>query len=330
MRTYLALAALSAAITACGDGGLGGGGLDTDVDRPSTLAVVRGSVTNAAGVGLEGKPRVAVLWHKFGFNTFEGAARSDYKTIGQDVELTPGFPAGFTINLTEPPPLEATLSRDEMIEYMDHFFGDRFPSRWAIGTLVVYDDRDGNGRLDLVAPEADAFVDAVVGVLSSRAIFWIEEPWPDQPFFASEGEWRPGFTWLDGADLGLTEQTIYPSFPLALNAGHMAWRPIEEPVGVELAGDELLDQIMCEPLPADRFTVIKDDQPEVGRGPAPPYRTPDVRCDPLDYESTKYMMYESKVQRDGVCPSSVTITETIWLRPDDVPPSDWPCNYYGY
>lgn len=115
--------------------------------RGAPLAELHGTLSLATGV----KPpkhelRVSVIWQDPGVTRDVPSSCENAKLAGWRIEtnlleqratLTTDFPSGFSVKLTEPPPPAAVV---------DDVEGSGVSAAW--GDLVVYEDRNGNDRLD--------------------------------------------------------------------------------------------------------------------------------------------------------------------------------------
>ncbi|HXN32682.1 MAG TPA: hypothetical protein VN894_12505, partial [Polyangiaceae bacterium] len=134
--TLASLACAAAALSvACGS-------LDGHTGTPSTLATVRGQMTNATNLSLTADVRVAVVWLNNG---------PSYN-VAEDLPVQPVFPSNFVIQLNEPPPPGAFLTSNQGLTF-----------QVAMGFVVAYEDLNGNGKLDLVQNDAGAFTDKIIG-----------------------------------------------------------------------------------------------------------------------------------------------------------------------
>jgi len=133
------------------------GGCDRLADEQTegaVLATLRGTISLGPDVELPaGNLQVSVLWHdptfkkdQAGSEQKESVACADGELTGwlsetplleQPVRVDTNFPSGFTVQLTEPPPAAAVYPYPNVSGVSV-----------ATGDLVVYDDRNGNGRLD--------------------------------------------------------------------------------------------------------------------------------------------------------------------------------------
>jgi hypothetical protein len=125
--------------------------------KPPALMTVRGSLRLASSTTApEGSVRLALVWHDPDYEDPHRQCieqsdenRSDTRalastpmerrfflgTVQQAVDITPRFPSAFTLELTAPPPPEAIWEEEDGLQK-------------AEGTLVVYRDGNGNGKLD--------------------------------------------------------------------------------------------------------------------------------------------------------------------------------------
>jgi hypothetical protein len=145
----------AAAITLLVAGGCGDLA-NQDTEAPA-LATPSGSVNVASSATVpEGELRLALIWHVpqsedpstdcfeaergRGFPAALMEGRFFLGKVQQSVELTPGFPSAFKLELSAPPPPEAIYEEEDGLHR-------------AEGTLVVYRDGNDNGKLD---PRTDA------------------------------------------------------------------------------------------------------------------------------------------------------------------------------
>jgi hypothetical protein len=103
--------------------------------------------------------RAAVLWEVQG---------SSAVRVSQEIAVAGSFPAAFTLPLTALPPLEAMQQPDP-----SKSAGLDPSMRFAVGTLIVYEDLNRNGRLDLASLEQPA-IDRILGTLPDEFFFYIE------------------------------------------------------------------------------------------------------------------------------------------------------------
>lgn len=132
------------------------GGCDELADSQTegaVLATLRGTISLGPDVEPPiGTLRVSVLWHDARFEEERSAREADAlecedgeltgwrvetSLLEQPVRVDTKFPSGFTVQLTEPPPIDALYNYPDVPRVLV-----------ARGDLIVYDDRNDNGRLD--------------------------------------------------------------------------------------------------------------------------------------------------------------------------------------
>ncbi len=167
----------------------GCGNLEPDDGAP--IAVLQGELTQAStGFTSAASVRVAVLWTK------SGDADDHRYDIALDLPVQPQFPSRFAVKLFSPPP-ESVMSDATAHEVKEPPVpGEEEPStpestntpgsnpkpqaagsgtfRLAVGSLVAYEDLNGNGKLDLVDDSATSFVDRIVGANDSMGLLYLE------------------------------------------------------------------------------------------------------------------------------------------------------------
>jgi hypothetical protein len=274
MKSWLALAALTAGLWGCG-------GLETETAQPSTLARLQGIVSDPTGVNVRGELRVAVVWFVKAAAP-NADAREVFKVFAasEDLPLSTSFPANFSLALRNPPPPEAINERVFVPTGDNAGQIDVDPDlreaevRNAEGVLVVYRDRNGNGRLDLIDADATVFIDDVVGVANRALLVWLEGPLPrDVNVPKQQGTPAPGFNFVFGTQDILQGRRVYDnssngpvegqefSFGLGSQLDAFDWRPPTEPVSIELTNDAALDMTMCLTVFGGCFDLITPQLP---------------------------------------------------------------------
>ena len=188
MPTALPTVACVAAIAACN------GSLSGSTDKPSVLATIHGTVVASQSVSLGSTPlAVAILWAK--------ALPGSTRVMSTSVAVKPTFPSSFSLDFTDVPP-DSVMFDIANIECggppCDKPDAAPLHIPIALGVLVVYEDVNRNGKLDLVAPGAPAYVDKIVG--ESTVIVYTEQPLPqDQNYFSIPGidgsVLKAGYNW---------------------------------------------------------------------------------------------------------------------------------------
>jgi hypothetical protein len=181
---------------------------------------IQSSLTN-----VQGAVRTAVVW--------EVASQNEAR-VSQEIVVGGSFPASFTLPITVLPP-EAAMQ--------DAQPGEGSTSRYAIGTLVVYEDTNGNGKLDLVALDEPA-VDRILGTLPDEALFYFEGAPPPAADFM-------GLTTSSGFNL-VAIQEFAPNPEVACEPGcpqqvTRPWSvvPFSTPLSIQLTGSPALSSLLC-------------------------------------------------------------------------------------
>jgi hypothetical protein len=215
---------------------LGCGNLADEESSPPALATITGTLSLAEDVEVPDEQiRMALVWRtresvnvsddpEWDSNGECGLSDRflDYAT--QQIALSATFPSQFTLNLTQPPPMEAILLREEGGEPIG-----------AEATIYVYADRNGNGQLDskpyggespdlvLATSFPDPWRTAVGDEPLGHEVTYFTEPYTDG-------------TWSAEAGYSLTSY--------GLSGGSSA--PIDTPIELELTGAPHLQDFLCE------------------------------------------------------------------------------------
>lgn len=149
MRFHVGLVVVSA-LVGCGDGRAG-----PDYEVP--FATLRGTISSST-VQTPAEVRAALLWHKNG---------SGDPSVAQEVRVRAQFPVGFELHVLSLPPEEAMGPAYGQIRIGP----DGMPVpiggiRESLGEIVVYEDSNGNGKLDVIpldGPGSERFADRILG-----------------------------------------------------------------------------------------------------------------------------------------------------------------------
>jgi hypothetical protein len=108
--------------------------------------------------------RVALVWLDL------SGTPGTHFSVAQELEVHATFPVNFTLDITTLPPKAI----------MGHNVDPSKPAAaggvtgYALGTLVVYEDTNGNGKLDLLPEDAQTSADRVLGVPEGLEITYLE------------------------------------------------------------------------------------------------------------------------------------------------------------
>jgi hypothetical protein len=148
-------------------------------------------------------------------------------SVTQDVPVTTTFPASYELAITELPPVETVVDGI------------------AVASVLVYDDANGNGKLDFAAASDTAFADHLLGYPGDSAggtyivdnVVFVQ----DDATAASSG-FPKGFSLLKSSwTINAQGQEIYDGAEIDA---------IDAPLGINVAGDPALDCYLLEPYPS--------------------------------------------------------------------------------
>lgn len=324
-KLMLALGCLGS-ILACGDLG--------DADERPPLAVIEGQLSVAstnADLTQNANVRVAVLW---------GTSTTGYKN-SVDAPVSPVFPSKFRLEITDPPPADSMVgpapepapTQDNTSGLSQRIVPANAPGsggyKVAAGTIVAYEDLNGNGRLDLIGPDT-APVDRVLGTNDELAVVYFEG---DPPPLDEYG--RPSNA-TRGYNLRRTPRCAPPTRS-AGGSGQTTpcelptWLPITTPYELLISADPELAGMMCDSTTGtmdaypDTSNVKPGETPPPGPGPSgwPAADDPNLRCMP-DGKSYSYGTCETTSK--GLCKGWVQrCSNDRWSLPAGEPPAGWPC-----
>src|SRR5258708_29151867 len=142
---------------ACGDG--------AGADYSHAYATLHGSIASSS-VQTTSDVRVALVWQHVSGQPDAAALRSV-----QELGLRAQFPATFQMQINSLPPGEALSHMDPAAAAKA---GIDPNLHLAAGTLVVYEDTNGNGKLDLLSVDARSAIDRVLGVPQGLTLLYVE------------------------------------------------------------------------------------------------------------------------------------------------------------
>ncbi|MBX3228485.1 MAG: hypothetical protein KIT84_07525 [Labilithrix sp.] len=271
------LIVLAALAAGCGSVG--------DVEERDPLASVDGQLTVADLASPPASLRVAVVW-------------TDGKryVMAEDVPVEPVFPARFQVRLVDPPPRAAMGPGKDGSEV-------------ALGALVAYEDKNGNGRLDLVDEGAPSFVDRVLGANPDVLLAWFEG------LPASADGPRNGYQFMK-------------VLACEKDADCIEYLPITTPYAMALTDEPELARVMCtNGGGATSSSSSLDPEERVGPGPGgawPATDDPKLTCS----EDRKSYTYEECGETEylGLCGGTQQgCAVTTWTYPGGTAPVGWPC-----
>jgi len=303
IRSAIALFALTTASLGCG---LAPGPHDN-----APLASLRGTITQAS-VSTPEQLHVALVWSTFDTNDHELKS-------AQEVGVRTEFPVRFQIDVNALPP-ESAMNRFPADEAMRHGI-DPSSFRFAVGAVLVYEDTNGSGALDLLPLDATSFIDRPLGA-AQPWIFYVEGTPP--PADALDGvALAAGFNLvsMDVCDDG----TDFCS-PKAKSI------PISTELEIALSADPKLAELLCQYSGA---SSEGSDGPGPmgmsggGGGPSPtdpPYTPPPSGSTITCADDNRSYTYETCGQASlSLCAPTACAGSSQALQPDQPAPAGWPC-----
>lgn len=312
LRLLLVSAPLLFSALACGEVG--------DVENRPPLATLDGQLTRSTTQALTSAAnvRIAVVWR-----SVDGGYSS-----AQDISVTPVFPSKFHLELSDPPPATA----------MAHAAAGGGDGRetWpadvgvALGSVVAYEDVNGNGKLDLVDQSATAFVDRVLGVSAELSLVYFEGSTIPSSFKTDPAGNRAarGYNLLRFASCGILEKTC--------NRDADGWLPMTTLYEVPLTGEPAFGTLMCQGL-NDGFGSsatsgsaggVVSTAAHIGPGPDgvwPRTDDPHLSCI-AEVGGRAYRYTKCETSSPGLCARAETqCTTTRWEFQTAEPPAGWPC-----
>ncbi|WP_394838563.1 hypothetical protein LVJ94_16830 [Pendulispora rubella] len=288
------------------------GSVSDDTDDPSVLATLHGTIRNPESIARgPGELRVAVVWSVFPKPQGGGGVNAPELHVSQDVAVNPAFPTGFTLDLRVPPPREA-------VQPIEKTPGLKI----AYGTLVAYEDVNGNGRLDLVDPTAVTFVDRIVALNQETILAFLEGTLPDPPQRGTDGSTpRLGFNFLS-VDLCLFGTG--GSGPCT--ESKVLWKPIEAEISLALSNAPRFSQLMCQQGPGGSTGLDRTEEHPAGEIPRSSPAGPREKSSCSD-GGRVYRRQSCMSRSAGLC-GEITescVTDVYHLEPGVPAPSGWPC-----
>jgi hypothetical protein len=214
-------------------------------------------------------------------------------------------------------------------------------SPYAVGTVVAYLDKNHNGKLDLVADDASAYIDAILAANEDMSIVYFQGP-PTSALTPAPLTDSNGHGPSAGYNLLLSPRCANPSpipsfgesnpaCPARANAvvcPPMAWLPMTTPYPLAVATDPEVALLMCsEPNDGPGISGTASGR----AGPYDPavqpaqYPTP---CDPNVFctENGQEYQYATCMQvSQGLCKGTIMSCMLMgYERPSPVP-AGWPC-----
>jgi hypothetical protein len=273
---------LLSSLAACGEA------LGPEYDPP--YISISGVITSTSAVTFE-RVRVALLWG------YPDEVSGEYFQVAQETVVDARFPVEFRLTVNSLPPLSAMTNADDVDEQGQV----RSRSRYSTGTLIVYDDTNANGELDLLPLSARTSIDRVLGVAWNLAIIYVEGESTSAPMGL---ECHPGFNFFV---LCPDEECQEP--PRQLTASDV--------IEIALDPEEDFSGWICR----EYVGTAVEEPPCVQRAPedCPIPEGAEIGCD-----STRELEWFS-CPSASLCDSTDCRLGTVLLAPEAAAPADWPC-----
>lgn len=298
-----------AALLACGD-------LD-DADK-APLAVIEGQLSTSNDVVRPvSNVRVAVVW---------SSSTTGFRT-SVDVRASPVFPSKFRLELSDPPPAAVMVRPSDTpspAPTVDNT-NPNPPSRpttthttssvaYAIGTVVAYEDLDGDGQLGLIDADTPP-TDRVLGANDELVIVYVEgDP---------AGLGGPG----RGYNLMRQSRCARSIRDQPGTCADPVWLPISTLYELPLTADPQLAEQMCRSASGQsHVSANRRLPPKPAPGPDgwPARDDASVAC---SENGDSYVHFRCSSTSIGLCKgTSETCVEETWTLPTTPAPAEWPCD----
>ncbi len=299
-RRSLALSLLTLSLSLTSIAGCGS--LADPEDPPIELAALDGTLNNTSGVVTSGDLQVAVIW-------FGGTAETSAEyNVAQKVTVEAKFPASFSLSMTEAPPEDSMndgVSDDDM----------SWPAgaRYAIGTVVVYEDVNGNGQLDLIPTGATELTDKFVAGDERLIVVYVEGGLPTA--LEEDPNKVELFFKLGYNTIRLPECVVFCE-------GEVEEPEINVPIELEIdPNPSLSNHPFCQASAGSARGAFAEDM-----GTALPAAWPkadDIEC---SEGGDSYLQIVCETSESLCGPSQETCAHQTWHRPAGPGSEGWPCD----
>lgn len=294
----------------------------------ATLETLNGRISNSQNLPIQGQVRVALIWFGMGEVTqTEGDVSETRVTqinVAQDIPVSPQFPATFSLNVVAAPPAEVMFGEDG--PFAEEAQSWPAGATMAFGTLVVYEDTNGNGQLDLLEEGATQTIDTILGAREDLGVMYFEgavpislfnEIYKEMGLGQAEGTPKLGFNLIE---FNFCMDPADTSCQMAFK-----WYEEGEVFDLPLTLDPEMWWLICQT--AGHGASGSGWNNDMGTQQPPTYPAPDeVTC--VD-GGRSYMTEEecTTTQLGGLCGETHTsCVHKTWHVPDPAaPPVGWPC-----
>ncbi|HET6282818.1 MAG TPA: hypothetical protein VFH73_17775 [Polyangia bacterium] len=237
----------------------GGCGNGAGSDYNTSYATLHGTIT-ASSVDTTSDVRVALVWEHI--NAQPGA--TSLKST-QELGLRATFPTNFLMDINKLPPAESLTRMDPTLAAQS---GIDPNLRVAAGTLVVYEDTNRNGKLDLLPVDTKSTIDRVLGVPQGLTVLYVEGTPPP----AGSRGYFSGVTLQRGFNL-LQESGWQQTKPIDPTAA-TPWTvlPLSTAISISLTAAPQLSHYVCQKDPGliNQCLVTPPSDPSIPTPTLPP------------------------------------------------------------
>jgi hypothetical protein len=306
MKTSLRFSAVALALAACG--GAPGNPYGTPV------ATLQGTIT-AAAVSTPSELHVALVWDHI--TEHDGELRS-----AQEVNVRAEFPVRFKIDILDPPPLEAMNALSP--EDAQQAGVDPSTFRFALGSVLVYEDGNGNGKLDLLTLNATTSIDRPLGAAKPWIIYVEGAPPADGLFGVSL---VPGFNLIAESTASCNTDNGVDEFCRP----RLESLPLTTELDIALSNDPRLAALLCQNgggAVSGGGGGAGSDPSAGGDGAGEPAGPGFVPPDPgatVDCAEDNRSFVADKCEQPTLCSDTTCVRQTGQLQPGEPVPAGWPC-----
>jgi hypothetical protein len=368
------------------------GSLDANTGTAPTLATLSGSLANPQSITAPGAVRVAVVWRtgtQGQFNVAEdlpvqpvfpsaftikfdgpppanamnsgtliGSSSSSSPPSGSSGSASGGTPGSTGSDDPVPPVGDDAGTGPSPGPTPQHKPRNGSASlSFAVGSVVAYVDQNGNGKLDLVATGASAYVDTIVATNAEQAIAYFQGPLP------TDGSLNDAFGHLpsDGYNIVTIPDcveveplaggnanpkcTTGPSQDAGPTCPQTQWFPMSTPYTLTVTSNPEVASLMCLSN-SDSSSGPSSSVGSAGGGPvgianpdggAPIVTGPPPTPQPAQYPSpcdanlscaldgSEYFYTTCTTVSEGICEGTVSSCNTAQVTRPSPTPAGWPC-----
>jgi hypothetical protein len=232
------------------------------------LLSIDGTIT-ASTIPTASTVHVALVWQLLDASGFRAA---------QELAIRAEFPATFHLDVRQLPPPEVITPVDPAL------VKPGFATGAALGTLIVYEDTNDNGELDLLPIDATQSVDRVLGIPERLEIIYLEGGGIPKKPDSLPTDLEEAVELSAGFNLILEPKLEDPEPGCSSCGTNLAsnWTRLEpsERLTIALTADPRLSRALCQTVAAESVTSSGSCEPCIGDGCAqcPIDANAEVKC----------------------------------------------------